>query len=244
MQLLAQRCIEKAGYEWPVVTDELTAGPGESWNAAGRKLFTVRLAEKYGYGNSDMSDLSLDAQRRVRATSEADEATARKSPDITAPCLEKAQRKLGLHVKTEDEPHFFAAKLGFAAADDARKDRSVKAANQRWRKCMSGVGLPDLPDDPNEMPSPSISKLRPAVDNVVPIGEETNVPAEERRVAIADAKCQESSGWASAEYNAEWAAEAKAVAAHADELERYAAKAEALDKWTEAVIASFAPSAE
>jgi hypothetical protein len=244
LQLLAQQCIQAHGYEWVVVTDELWAGPGESWSAANRKLFTVHLAEKYGYGNSFPTDVSDAVQNRIVDADLANRATASQAEDVTGPCLDGALRKLGLAGNPEDDPHSLAADLGIAASDEAQKASTVQTATRRWRACMVKVGLPDLPADPTEMPPESIRKLAPAVDAPTRPSDRTTVPAEERRVAVADAKCQASSGWATAMYNAQWEAEVRAVAEHADELARQAAKIRKLERRAEKVIAADAPSAE
>jgi len=241
VQILAQDCLRTAGYTWRVSMDQLAARPGESWNAANRKLFNGALAEKYGYGNSDRTDLSSAARQRVLDDDAANRTLADAAPEAVDRCMNQAQKRLG---QTQKSSYLLAEELAVAASEDSANDSTVRAAARRWRTCMASAGVPDLPSTPEDMPPRSISSLRPAVDEVTPVGAETDVPAEERRVAVADAACQESSGWAKASYDAEWAAEADAMRKHADELERNAAAAESTERRAENIIASHAPQSE
>jgi hypothetical protein len=90
-------------------------------------------------------------------------------------------------------------------------------------KRLLHVGLPDLPDVPEEMPPASVDMGDDGdgIDAPLRSGDELDVPAEVRRVAVADATCQDSTGYSAAFYDAEWDAQVEAMGPRIDELERF-----------------------
>ncbi|QAY60436.1 hypothetical protein ET475_10850 [Microbacterium protaetiae] len=72
---------------------------------------------------------------------------------------------------------------------------------------MSPQGISDLPDDPAEFPTSRLIHEF-GLDQDEPTDGAVKVSMAERRVALADAKCRQSSGYLTTLYNAEWAAQA------------------------------------
>ncbi|ROQ39687.1 hypothetical protein EDF46_1319 [Frondihabitans sp. PhB188] len=223
---LIEDCFRQDGRSLSFSRIDESTRPGESWNAAHRKLFNEPLASKYGYGNSFEYDLTIAEITRMRSLDEKiDRSVGAAADGLFDSCLDKS--RAAIEGSSVSDPYQLAHSLAGVAYDDAYASVPVRHAADEWKLCMKAVGVPDLPDNPNEMPSPSIDALRPSgVDVVIAPGEETNVPPEERRVAVADAKCQVSSGYAAAAYDAEWDAQAAALSANADELERYKVEAD------------------
>lgn len=239
VRVMVQACIEKRGWPWAVTTAEAGAKPGESWNDARQKLFSVALAEKYGYGNSSELDLSAPQQAELRAVDKANrEIDADADSDIDE-CFSRGQKAIGLTPNAA--PWDLANSLAVQAYNASLVTKPVLAATATWRKCMAGVGVPDLPRSPDLMPSPSMIGSGRGVDE--PWTKDV-VDPEERRVAVADAKCQESSGYFDAAYTAEWDAEVKLLRENADELERYDKQMQAMNRKARKVIAHYAPSAK
>jgi hypothetical protein len=95
-------------------------------------------------------------------------------------------------------------------------------------KRLLHAGLPDLPDVPEEMPPASVDMGDDGdgIDAPLRSGDELDVPAEVRRVAVADATCRDSTGYTSTLYDAEWDAQVEAMGSRIDDLERFKQQAE------------------
>ncbi|WP_156357233.1 hypothetical protein [Frigoribacterium sp. Leaf263] len=220
-QVIVASCLSKVGYEWRVVPTEDGASPQESWSDAGRKLFSVELAEKYGYGNSPMLDQAparMDADRANRAVSQ-------QHPEAVDACFEEAAPILGI---VDGSAYDLAQQIGNLAYAEAEQAVEVRDAASDWRTCMKDAGLPDLPDVPEEMPPASVDTGDDGdgIDAPFRTGDELDVPAEVRRVAVADATCRDSTGYTSTFYDAEWDAQVEAMGSRIDVLERFKQQAE------------------
>ena len=82
----------------------------------------------------------------------------------------------------------------------------VKKAIEEWKACMRPQGIPDLPDDPERMPTESmVKKWFPEANN-----SSTEAPAiptqnpEEFMIAKQDADCRQSSGYLQKSYDVQW----------------------------------------
>lgn len=234
-QILVQDCLAKQGYEWGVFIDSSNVRPGASWNDVHRKLFDVNLAEEFGYGNSRELARTDAEESRWRAIDAANKEVGQTATAAVDACFGTTGKKLG--TTGETDPYSLAEQLAGNAYDDAVRAETVVAAERKWRSCMAPVGVADLPDSPNLMPSESISGLRPGTDAPSAIGSETAIPARERQVAVADAKCRVSSDYTKAAYLAEWDAQVDALRQHADDLTRYRRQADAEQKRAEQIIA-------
>jgi hypothetical protein len=239
-QVFVHKCMAEAGHDWVVRLDPAGTTTGESWNSAGRKLFSVHLAETYGYGNSGQISRSPEAEQAWLDGERSRRALAEHAPEAAEGCFDQSTAVL------DDEPSWqvydLAMEIAGGASGDAQESPEVKEAASRWRECMADAGLPDLPAVPEEMPPASVDDGGgPAIDAPYSVGDEFDVSAEERRVAVADATCQDSSGYASALYDAEWEAQAEAMESHADDLVRYGEQLEEQRARAESYLAENAP---
>ena len=215
-----QDCMGDSGVLWKVAPTEREAAVGESWNPVGRKLFSIELASEYGYGNSSEIARSVAAQRAMYEAESANRSLPESAHAVFDRCL--ADSREMTNEASGRGSYELAEQLAGVAYGDAKADDDVEAAASRWRGCLREAGVPDLPRSPDQMPPDSIAGLRGSnVDGADASGEDEPVPAEEIRLAVADAACRESVAYASALYEAEWQAQAEAVAARADDLSRY-----------------------
>lgn len=238
-QLLIQSCMQDAGFNWSVLVTSVDGRPGESWNPVHRKLFNADLAEKYGYSNSHELALSTDDAQRWADYEEANRTVGGSAQGQVTKCMGSARRQIG-ETGTRS-PYDLAEQLANVAFADARDVPSVKEADSAWQKCMASAGVPDLPNSPMEMPSASVSALRPSVDGAVGPDGTVSVPDEERRVAVADAKCRETTGYSKSLYDAEWEAQVNVMQDRGDDLERYASEAKKRLQAATQIVANNAP---
>lgn len=234
-QILVQDCMRKRGYKWGVFVDSPDVRPGPSWNDVRRKLFDVELAEQFGYGTSRELARTDAEEARWRAIDTANSEVGRAAGATVDACFAESGRTLGTDGRTD--PYSLAEQLAGNAYDDAVMAKEVLAAERKWRACMGPVGVADLPESPLMMPSGSISALRPSDDAPSPIGRQTAVPTRERDVAVADARCRDSTGYSVALYEAEWHAQVDALRRRADDLRRYRKQADAETSRAARVIA-------
>lgn len=234
--LLYQQCVHRAGYEFPFVREEWFAGPGETFSRMDRRLFNVDLAGKYGYRSSKSSNVSDEIEQRIRDAYERTQQIELPAT-LVDHCNQESNDKLG---NDDSELNMLVQGLRAEGITASESAPAVRAAETRWRKCMTPVGIGDLPAHPWEMPSPSLrTEQQPEVDWLPPIGYERNASAEEKRIAVADAQCRESSGWAEASYDAEWNSQMASIKKHADELKRYRVLLDQRRQRAERIIAEF-----
>jgi len=211
--LVMRACMQEQGYDYPgpfLDPDRAATATQNSWQW---RLFDEDIARTWGY-SQEMRILDPDRLRSDRALVDA---LAEEAPDAVATCRERTDSA----IPPDDETAVNPRALGAAALRATVQDADVRASVARWQECMAPQGIPDLPDDPiAEMPTPSLLTRfgRPAAsDELV----EVTVGAEEIEVAVADARCRESSGYARTFYEEEWDRELEVVADNIDALERY-----------------------
>lgn len=79
----------------------------------------------------------------------------------------------------------------------------VKAAKDRWRKCMAPLGIADLPQSPEEMPPASSTDAWFSNMDESPLMV-SKPKKEELDLAKKDAECRESSGYTQISYDVAW----------------------------------------
>jgi hypothetical protein len=238
-QLLIQSCMQEKGYSWSVLVTSVDGKPGESWNPVRRKLFDRELAKKYGYRNSnELAFSAADAQQWTDFDRANRKVGASASTQVDT-CLSAARRQIG--VSGGRSPYDLAEQLASVAYSDALDSKDVHDAARAWQKCMADVGVPDLPESPTDMPPDSVSAPG-GVDYGAAPNQPITVSEEERRVAIADAGCRETTGYSEALYTSEWDAQASAMTSRADDLARYGAEAKKQQRAAEKVVANHAPT--
>lgn len=234
-QLLAKECMDATQYDWPLPAMTVSPPTGESWNAVGRKLFTPELARKHGYGNSPEQVLAASERKAVEAFT----AAANSMDDAAAAALDRCWAEAAKQLGTQTDPTEFAQSLQSVGQPSATDRTRLATAERKWRRCMAPAGIADLPASPNEM-SPTV--FLPAAEQPAPIDSvEASASPREREVAVLDATCQQSSGWADAAYTSEWNVQAQQVRAHADELERYRAQTKKQHDRAMKIIAEHSP---
>lgn len=199
MALLEQPCMERRGFKRPVPWQDTT-----KLDAPLRSVFTTDVAAHAGYHTSGVSLPPHDDAW----TSFANATLSPSAQAALDSCIAEAYKELPLPGPSEN----LAFGLASAAYDRAMTSNTVKSAGQRWKSCMRPYGVIDLPDDPVEMPSPSLAKK-------FDLGGSASPSAEELKIAVADVGCRESSGWAKASYDAEWNAQVAILEKNQNQLE-------------------------
>lgn len=222
--LLIQRCMHESGYAWAIPpVDPARPGPATQ-NRVGRKLFSLQLAERYGYRSApDLRELlSFHAFQRLneRHPRGREGATYQR-------CSASAHAQL--RAPTDVAVETAAAR----AYNGSLRAEGVQAAIGRWRQCLAAHQITHVPSSPVDMPPPSYSArfrgaLRPG--------------RLERRVATNDARCRAASGYSRTVYNAEFDLQLRYLAANVDAWQRVRSAVNAFDKQVEATIVALGKS--
>lgn len=215
----------QVAYDWAVRACLVEAGfvqapdPGSTLslatatrNEAGVAIFNASTVAKWGYLHAPEPDAAAQASFRTavdavartdphtvdRCTAQADKATARPDPNILSPQT-----------------------LTNTAYLEAFSAPAVIAAQQRWHECMAPQGIPDLPENPWDMPS---TWLRSRIDMVVvdqPLDPDATPTVQNVQVAQADLACRESTGFTRELYQAEWDLQLGLLAGNIEAMQAY-----------------------
>jgi hypothetical protein len=220
IDLLIQDCMKDVGFTWPIPTFHPNVRPPATWNSTGRRLFDVGIATQYGYHLAPPTDAAAVQEALAlnsRTLSPDESRQARR-------CRSTAQRRIS------PPDSRLVDSLAGAAYDAALADSDTVAAAGRWKSCMVPAGISDLPDMPNEMPAPSIAKR-------FHLGRAGTASPEEIEIATEDARCRETSGYASALYDGEVDQQLELFTKNRDALERTRSAAARNVKRARAVVA-------
>lgn len=226
--LLMKPCMEEAGFSWNVPYQDVEATPSTTRNAVGVRLFGPNIATEFGYHFDTQNTESARSWRAFVETPLPDAA----SPKLDA-CLDQ--------VRESALPAFTGRmQSGSLMAADvtavAQTSEAVRSSARAWKECMSGVGIPDLPESPAEMPSDWVAdEFALTTSQLATTGEIA--------VASQDAACRESSGYAEALYAEEWERQVTMIQENADDLSRVREEIAAHDQRVRDAIAQNAPSA-
>jgi hypothetical protein len=218
--LLVQDCMQAAGFEFPIPPFDPSLRPSATWNSTGRRLFDPEVAAQYGYRIAPPPgvDVAQEIALNSRPLSSAEQRQ-----------VDRCRVLAGQRIAPPDSR--LVDSLGIAAYDAALSEADTVAAARRWAACLEPQGISDLPDMPNLMPSPSIVKR-------FHIGRGGgSASPEEIQIAVADARCRESSGYAKALYDNEVDQQLALFAKNRAALERARAAAKRNLKRARAVIA-------
>lgn len=218
--VLVQDCMEKAGFSWPIPSFDPTVRPPATWNSTGRRLFDVQIAEQFGYHLAPPPDAAAGAEAaalNARSLSPTEERRVGRCRSTTARRVSPPDTRL-------------VDSLAGAAYDSALAEADTVAAARAWKSCLAPEGISDLPDAPNKMPSPSLARR-------FHLGRAGAASSDEIRVATADAKCRESSGYAKVLYDDEVEQQLELFASNRDALDRARAAATQNLKRARAVMA-------
>ena len=195
--LYIANCMKQSGYEYPVQTYDWNdpATPLESPPGYNGR-FTVAKAQAYGYHRAP----SKRREEWLKVVEQKNQLLKDPAADKTFMACSEKLRSSGVF-KASD-------KLGGGVApyvNDVSKLPAVRAAAQRWRKCMAPQGIADLPEEPQI--APSVTTKFGLVD-----GGDSAVSAEEIKLAVADAKCREQSGYEQLVYDLQWVGQEQILA--------------------------------
>jgi hypothetical protein len=179
-RLYLQKCMLPQGVTMPLTNPADYHIPTE--NLYHDSIFGVQVASRYGYHPA-----GEDYQREpvpdlhLTKTQAADDRS----------CELAAEKRF---FEDPDLEHFIEG-LKIEAAVKAKMAPAVTAAVTRWHQCMLPTGVQDLPAAPYQMPSPSLRKRF--------LDGNKFISPDEIRVAVADARCRQSSGYAKLRYDTE-----------------------------------------
>jgi hypothetical protein len=212
--LLVSECMQEAGFRWPIApvplddADYATSGP----------MLTLEAAQTRGYH----APLSADRAARIEELTKMN-TLAQSQPGFDAvltPCLEKVRAEHPLSAIMSE--NFLLGGMT-QAAEDAASSPAVISAADAWRECLDDAGYGGAPNSPldgmptNEMRAQlGIPTYAPGVDGPA----EPALVDAEVALATADVDCRESSGWAQAQYDAQWDRQVEFIRANADRLSR------------------------
>ncbi|MBW9110160.1 hypothetical protein JNB61_10285 [Microbacterium ureisolvens] len=232
-QLLLGKCLNNKGYQWDVPWQNTDFKPPANFNRVGIKLFDVETAQQWGYGLAPPAD-EESSERWTEFTQFADAYHPdAKFEDEFLSCLQEVRDP---DTMRDAEQLDYIMSLKIQATDVARSDPVAREAAKKWKQCVADQYSFDVPNVPQEMPPASLMEqfgLSGSARVVASAGEID--------IAVADAKCQESSGYAAARYQAEWDAEVELLVENRDKLERIRAEALAHREELLTVVASNAP---
>jgi hypothetical protein len=198
-ELLMQPCMESRGIDFKVGFREVRPDGDDTFNSAGRRIFSIEIASKHGYRIVEEPDTEIDR-----------DWTEEESEAYTA-CAEPASQQF----LDKEPPSVLGVELTGDAYEATLKDSRVRAAAEKWVTCMKPQGISDLGNNPTSMPSPSVSDRYGLNED----GYRTpHSSPEEIALAVADARCQESSGYLKAFYDAEWERQLELLSENADTL--------------------------
>lgn len=231
-QLLLSSCLGAQGIEWPVPWQDIEEPASPVINPAGRRLFNLEIAKKYGF----RTNLALSKSAKLWETFLMHQPTEPGFQEAFDVCLAGIRAQ---HPILDDEETNFVMGLIIQVRRDALLDPGVQEAADRWRSCMAPQGFGELPENPNDFPSPG---LQEELGSVPPV-KSVEPSARELEVAIAHATCLDSSGFSTAMYDKEWALQETAIERERAKLDRIRDAVRAREATVREIIAANAPRA-
>lgn len=231
--LLEKPCYAQYGIEWPVPWQPKDATAGPSYSAGLQRLFNEQLASQFGYHKAP-NEFPGSSQWRdfVAATGQIAESTPG-FDSIMEKCQDVSRDQLPI---PSDETLYFAQDAAAMINDKAKLDVNVLGAGKKWASCMADNGYPGLPPRPRDVPTPKQGeKWKVGVPG-------TEAGPAEIAMAVADAKCLESSEWSAAFYESVWDLQSEFVNDNASRLVRIRTELEADTKRLLDAVAEHAPS--
>lgn len=227
-QELVRRCVQAAGFDYPVRRPALDGGAGVLVEAL--TVSSVEVAQREGYGSlirrgNNGADEGLD---RYRAGLDPDERrrfdTVLAGPEDAAQvevvlpdgqvvgtstqgCVAEARRALYGSLETYLQVRYLPQGIRARGLGAVERDRGVRAALRRYAECMAAAGYPDVS-------SPSVA-LEVAAQRW---GVTATAPVEERAMAVVDVSCQQQAELQAALDNALLAAASDLLATQEQQL--------------------------
>lgn len=252
--LVAEPCLRKAGIDDPAPwataaglqadddADDTAARANPSPALATTRPLTAALAETRGYHGPSTAGANQEGMRKWGYDPDRRAAFTALPEGVAGRCWNAARTVLGTTPRgTEQAASELAQRLTYLAALDARQDDQVRAAAAGWRTCMAPSGVTDLPEGPEGMPT--LSMHVGARDDGQVVLSSDDPGRSEVAVAERDAACQESSGYRSALYAAEWDRLLHVTATDAAVLRKGSTRWPQVDTRVDRTIARLAPEA-
>lgn len=237
-QLLISDCLGAQGYEWPVPWQDTEYPRAEDFNRVGVRLFTLELAKKWGYHfaqleNPESAELWLNFTETVDSYFPNQELD-----DALVACTDKIRAKDKGFASNVDGLNY-NAELSAQAWNIAEQDPDVVTAVKAWRECLAPrVDYAMTQEQPWEGAPFSAREGWGAVT-----GSPSPPSAEEIAAAVADAECQDASGWSALWYERNWDEQVKLVEQNRDKLDRIRAAAVERKEMLLTIVAENAPEA-
>ena len=198
--LYIANCMKQSGYEYPVQTYDWNDPATPLENAPGYSgRFTVAKAQAYGYHRAP----SKRREEWLKVVEQKNQLLKDPAADKTFMACSEKLRSSGASDKLEGDVAPYV--------NDVSKLPAVRAAAQRWRKCMAPQGITDLPEEP-QMAQSVATKFGLGQPDGDDTATDTNVSAEEIKLAVADAKCREQSGYEQLVYDLQWVGQEQILA--------------------------------
>lgn len=203
-----QICMNKQGLSYEVEPYSPSQGTSIVASGGGRLLFNEKIAAKYGYSvpREDSIQPRLDRWKKQ---------------DQQPQAWKQAQEKCSQEAVKEPLAQQIEHDGGISSSSAQHSEpEGLKEAAQRWRKCMEPLGITDLAEHPDGIPSKSLYDKFNGVSGEVQYKDPFVHPvtAYELKVATQDAKCRTESGYTKLQYEAEWSASYVYVQKHLSEL--------------------------
>lgn len=222
--LLARRCLQGVVDYKPItlgisndVADERTGQP----------LFNADIASRLGYSARRLQQRPDDA--------------VPDNADIT-PAIEKSMKSCGVQAdkRLGKPPVALLGRIETAGWDALVTDPAMKKTNAEWKTCMQPAGIVDLPDKPDEMPSPSIASAgSQTADENGNITYSSSVPPSKREIEVAelDAQCRTKVDYDRVMLRERATAELKNIGRNLDQFEAVRVEYQRYGKGADKVIA-------
>ncbi|NYF26522.1 MULTISPECIES: hypothetical protein [unclassified Microbacterium] len=237
-QLLISDCLGAQGYEWPVPWQDTEFPRAEDVNEVDLRLFNLELAKKWGYHFARLDDPE-SAELWLTFTETVDSYFPNQElDDALVACTDKIRAKDKSSLSNFDGRNYIS-ELTAQAMIIVEQDPDVAKAVKAWRECLTPrVDYAVTQEQPWEG-APSAERQKWGAVT----GSDSQPSVEELAAAVADAECQESSGWASLWYERNWEEQEKLVAENRDKLDRIRADAIERKKKLLTIVAENAPAA-
>ena len=231
-QLLLASCLQAKSIAWPVPWQDIEEPASPVFNRVGYRLFNLEIANTYGFRTNLEPSLSAQLWETFLTHKPTEPGFDRAFDECLAGIREE-------HPLVNLDDTIFVTGLAGQIRDDAFQDPDVQEAASRWRSCMEPQGFGEIPQNPNEFPSPDLLK---ELGSVPPLAS-VEPSAREMEVAVAHASCLDSSGFSAAMYEKQWALQTTAIERERTKLDGIRDAVRAREATVQEIIAANAPKA-
>lgn len=235
IQKVMSECQHKKGIQMPVTIYNFDAPLMETRTDGDHRVFTVEIAQKYGYREPLNPRIDWESSKKK---DEFIKGMTEEENRISEECYKEVQETLQEpkeEMSEEKEGALPYWQWGSFVSPDLQKPELQKTI-QAWRECMAPLGIPDLEETPSFGPPSQTLAEKWGYHNDTPPWEAPLPSEEEVRIAVADAQCQETSGYQDAYWEEYKRIDQEFVDEHRNVLERMKDEYDALEKRYQAVL--------